>query len=100
MTFGNKEKWTSDGFDASDWEKVDVFNSNWGGSWNTPLNGVHYFRQRINIPESLAGQQAVLRVGTLKRLGCYLYKRYLCRKNKLSISSAYLPSPDRLTPCR
>lgn len=37
-----------------------------GGSWNTPLNGVHYFRQRINIPESLAGQQAVLRVGTLK----------------------------------
>ena len=39
---------------------------NWGGSWNTPLNGVHYFRQRINIPESLAGQQAVLRVGTLK----------------------------------
>ena len=63
---GNKEKWTSDGFDASDWKKVDVFNSNWGGSWNTPLNGVHYFRQRINIPESLAGQQAVLRVGTLK----------------------------------
>ncbi len=49
-----------------DWEEIDAFNSNWGGSWNEPLNGVHYFRQRINVPESLAGQKATLRVGTLK----------------------------------
>lgn len=63
---GNKEKWTQDGYNDSDWEEVDVFNSKWGGSWNAPANGVHYFRQRINIPESLAGQGATLRVGTLK----------------------------------
>lgn len=63
---GNKEKWTQDGYKDSDWEEVDVFNSKWGGSWNAPANGVHYFRQRINIPESLAGQGATLRVGTLK----------------------------------
>lgn len=63
---GNKEKWTKDGFNDSDWEEVDAFNSDWGGSWNKPVNGVHYFRQRINIPESLAGQKATLRVGTLK----------------------------------
>lgn len=63
---GNKEKWMQDGYNDSDWEEVDVFNSKWGGSWNAPANGVHYFRQRINIPESLAGQGATLRVGTLK----------------------------------
>lgn len=63
---GNKKKWIEDGCNASDWEEVDVFNSNWGGNWNLPLNGVHYFRQRINIPESSAGQKATLRVGTLK----------------------------------
>ncbi|WP_294549389.1 sialate O-acetylesterase [uncultured Bacteroides sp.] len=63
---GNKEKWTQDGFNDSDWKEVDVFNSNWGGNWNAPANGVHYFRQRINIPASLAGQKATLRVGTLK----------------------------------
>lgn len=63
---GSKEKWIHESFDASDWEEIDVFNSNWGGSRNSPLNGVHYFRQRINIPESLAGQKATLRVGTLK----------------------------------
>lgn len=63
---GNKEKWSKDGFNDSDWEELDVFNSDWGGSWNKPVNGVHYFRQRINIPESLAGKEATLRVGTLK----------------------------------
>lgn len=63
---GNKEGWIKDRFDASDWEEVDAFNSAWGGSWDKPVNGVHYFRQRINIPESLAGQKATLRVGTLK----------------------------------
>lgn len=63
---GNKEEWTKDKFDASDWEKVDVFNSDWNGSWNQPANGVHYFRQQINIPAALAGQKATLRVGTLK----------------------------------
>lgn len=45
---------------------IGIINSSWGGSRNSPLNGVHYFRQRINIPESLAGQKATLRVGTLK----------------------------------
>lgn len=64
--FGKKEMWTQENLNDSDWQKTDIFNSNWGGSWNTPINGVHYFRQQINIPPELAGQIATLRVGTLK----------------------------------
>lgn len=63
---GTKEKWEQAGFNDSDWEEVDVFNASWGGSWNKPANGVHYFRQRVEIPASLEGQKAVLRVGTMK----------------------------------
>ena len=63
---GKTEKWERTGFNDSDWEEVDMFSSNWGGHWNAPVNGVHYFRQRINIPASLKGQQAILRVGTMK----------------------------------
>lgn len=63
---GMKEKWEQTGFNDSDWEEVDVFGNAWGGSWNKPANGVHYFRQRIHLPASLEGQKAVLRVGTMK----------------------------------
>lgn len=63
---GYKGKWTQDNFEDSDWEQTEVFNSNWGGSWDKPVNGVHYFRQRINILSELAGKKATLRVGTLK----------------------------------
>lgn len=63
---GNKEKWQQYGFDDSTWKTIDMFKSNWGGSWNHPINGVHYFRQRIQIPDSLAGKRAILRVGAMK----------------------------------
>lgn len=63
---GTKEKWEQTGFNDADWEEVNVFGNAWGGSWNKPENGVHYFRQRIHLPASLEGQQAVLRVGTMK----------------------------------
>ena len=57
-------EWTSLYFDDNKWEMVDMFSA-WGAPDGKIVNGSHWLRQEIDVPEKCAGKEAVLRLGCI-----------------------------------
>ncbi|MCL1943875.1 MAG: beta galactosidase jelly roll domain-containing protein [Candidatus Azobacteroides sp.] len=58
-------KWYSPDYDDESWNTIDLFDNSWGKDGLNPINGSFWFRKKVEIPESLAGKQAVLRLGCI-----------------------------------
>lgn len=57
--------WYAENLDDSGWEDVDMFSSQWASNGWRPINGSHWFRQSVEIPETWNGKDAVLRLGCI-----------------------------------
>lgn len=57
--------WYAENLDDSDWETVDMFSRDWASNGWKPINGSHWFRQSVDIPESWKGKDAILRLGCI-----------------------------------
>lgn len=57
--------WYAASFDDRSWKTVDMFSSSWATNGWRPINGSHWFRQQINIPESWNNKEAILRLGCI-----------------------------------
>lgn len=57
--------WYSENLDDNDWDNVDMFSREWASRNWRPLNGTHWFRKNIEIPESWNLCDAVLRLGCI-----------------------------------
>ena len=57
--------WYSENLDDSAWDNVDMFSREWASRNWRPLNGTHWFRKNIEIPESWTLCDAVLRLGCI-----------------------------------
>jgi len=58
-------QWSSPDCDDSTWAVVDLLDNSWGRENFRPVNGVFWFRKEIDVPASLAGQEAMLYVGRI-----------------------------------
>ncbi|NDV81935.1 sialate O-acetylesterase [Bacteroides sp. 51] len=58
-------KWFEAGYNDSDWQRVDLFDTSWNNNGVSPVNGSHWFRKDIEIPGNQAGKAAVLRLGCI-----------------------------------
>lgn len=57
--------WYAETFNDKDWIDKDLFSTDWGTNGLNPVNGSHWFRKTIIIPESWSGKQAVLWLGRI-----------------------------------
>ena len=61
-----RANWRKPGFTTASWQKVNMF-GNWAqGPDGRMRHGAYWFRQVINVPASLEGHKATLRVGAMK----------------------------------
>lgn len=61
---GLRGKWFEPDVDTSDWKAFEVPNS-WKGTELEPIRGAVWFRRTFEVPESMAGQEVKLYVGTI-----------------------------------
>lgn len=57
--------WYAAHYDDSSWQSVDLFSTGWGANRLTPVNGSHWFRREVTVPESWEHKEPVLRLGCL-----------------------------------
>lgn len=57
--------WYAADYDDSKWEETDMFSPEWATDGWRPVNGSHWFRRTVEIPESWKGKDAVLRLGCM-----------------------------------
>ena len=57
--------WYAAGYDDSAWQTVDLFSAGWGTTGLNPVNGSHWFRKEVEIPQSWSGKEAILRMGCI-----------------------------------
>lgn len=57
--------WYAAGYDDNNWKKIELFSSDWNNNGLNPINGSHWFRKDIEVPQSWNGQQATLRLGCI-----------------------------------
>ncbi len=57
--------WYAENYDDSAWQTVDMFSPQWATNGWRPINGVHWFRQQIDLPASWNGKEATLRLGCI-----------------------------------
>ena len=55
--------WYAANFDDRSWHTVDLFSNQWASNGLNPINGSHWFRKTVDIPQSWSGQEATLRLG-------------------------------------
>ncbi|MCM1452174.1 MAG: hypothetical protein NC102_07940 [Clostridium sp.] len=58
-------RWSAEKVDDSDWRLVDILSSDWGGSYQYPENGSHWFRRTVTLPDDFDGAEAILRLGCI-----------------------------------
>ncbi len=58
-------RWFATDCDDSSWNTTDLFNFSWGSDGLNPLNGSFWFRKTIEVPESMVGKEAILRLGCI-----------------------------------
>lgn len=60
-------RWQSAGYDFASWRTVNVFRrGEWRADGQQPAPGSHWFRQTVDLPAAMAGQEGIIRVGALK----------------------------------
>ena len=52
-------------YDDSGWQIIDMFSRQWATNGWRPINGVHWFRQNVEIPASWNGKEAILQLGCI-----------------------------------
>ncbi len=57
--------WYAANYDDSQWEKTGLFSSTWGSNGLNPVNGSHWFRKNVEIPQNWDGKEATLRLGCI-----------------------------------
>lgn len=57
--------WYATDYDDSHWQNTELFSEKWATNRLNPVNGSHWFRKHIEIPEAWEGQQATLRLGCI-----------------------------------
>ncbi len=57
--------WYATNYDDSSWQEVELFETNWATNGMNSINGSHWFRRDIAIPEDWMGKDAVLRLGCI-----------------------------------
>lgn len=58
-------QWYSPEYDDSGWRSYDLFDRSWADGPDGPVPGSFWLRKKIVVPESLAGREAVLRLGCI-----------------------------------
>lgn len=58
-------RWSADNADDADWAEVDILDTTWGGDYQYPANGSHWFRRTVTLPADYDGSEAVLRLGCI-----------------------------------
>ena len=57
--------WYAANYDDKDWKTVDLYSTDWGTNGLNPVNGSHWFRKEVEVPQSWNGQEATLRLGCM-----------------------------------
>lgn len=57
--------WYAADYDDSAWQKVNLFSTEWGTTGLNPVNGSHWFRKEVDVPQDWQGREAVLRLGCI-----------------------------------
>lgn len=61
----DKIRWNATDYPDTAWRDVDLMDTDWGTDGLIPMNGSHWFRKEIQLPEHLNGAKAVLRLGCI-----------------------------------
>lgn len=57
--------WYASGYNDQAWKSVDLHSTAWGSNGLNPINGSHWFRKEVEIPQGWNGKEAVLRLGCI-----------------------------------
>ena len=57
--------WYAANYNNKDWKTVDLFSTDWGTNGLNPINGSHWFRKEVEVPQDWNGKEATLRLGCI-----------------------------------
>ena len=57
--------WYAANYNDKDWKTVDLFSTDWGTNGLNPINGSHWFRKGVEVPQDWNGKEATLRLGCI-----------------------------------
>ena len=57
--------WYAANYNDKDWQTVDLFSTDWGSNGLNPINGSHWFRKEVEVPQDWNGKEATLRLGCI-----------------------------------
>ncbi len=57
--------WFAADYNDDEWEEADMFSRSWAARGSHAINGVHWFRQQVEVPATWEGKEAVLRLGCI-----------------------------------
>lgn len=57
--------WYAANYNDKDWQTVDLFSTDWGTNGLNPINGSHWFRKKVEVPQEWNGKEATLRLGCI-----------------------------------
>lgn len=58
-------RWYAPDYNDKGWTNVDLHSTGWGSNGLNPVNGSHWFRKEVEIPQEWNGKEAVLRLGCI-----------------------------------
>lgn len=57
--------WYAADYNDNDWKTVDLFSTAWATNGLNPVNGSHWFRKTVEVPQTWQGKEATLRLGCI-----------------------------------
>lgn len=57
--------WYAADYNDKDWKTVDLFSTAWATNGLNPINGSHWFRKTVEVPQAWHGKEATLRLGCI-----------------------------------
>lgn len=57
--------WYAADYNDKDWKTVDLFSTAWATNGLNPVNGSHWFRKTVEVPQAWHGKEATLRLGCI-----------------------------------
>lgn len=57
--------WYAADYNDNDWKTVDLFSTAWATNGLNPVNGSHWFRKTVEVPQAWQGKEATLRLGCI-----------------------------------
>ena len=59
------QPWYATDYNDTNWQTTDLLATGWASDGLNPRNGSHWFRKEFEVPSSLVGKEAVLRMGCI-----------------------------------